>query len=860
MKKLYLVDVSSMYFRAYYAIRPLSNSQGMPTNALYGFLSMVVKLLKKEKPDYLGFCFDNKEPSFRKELYSEYKANRTEMPEDLVPQVPYVRKISEALGIPVFNQIGFEADDLIGALTQYGREQNLEVIIVSGDKDFGQLIQPYVSMYDTMKEIRYDVDGVQEKWGIPPEQFIDYLALVGDSSDNIPGVKGIGPKGAQKLLAQYKTLEEIYENVDEVGPKGTQKKLKESKEMAFLSKELVTIATDIDLVKDLDELKMKEVHREELKQLLEELDFKSFEKNLLGSDDGGSKSKEAERSRSSNEPSLEEKSGATDQFKSSIQFEEIEATYNVLEKEIKENDSIWCVWSERGLYLASEAAKKVYIVSGKPEDIGQVLEKKKIKWLGYDLKKIWKDFGVSSPIGEWDLMLASYVLKAGAAESFEDLYQKYAGGKVPEIPTATQWFQCHIELRRRVEERLKEKDNKSILQSLELPLASILFQMEKSGILVDLKELSSQSELLKTDIAKLEEKIQEIAGEKFNVASTKQLSAILFDKMGIPPIKKIKTGYSTDNDVLEKLSEEHEIAKLVIEFRELSKLKSTYVDALPLLVNPKTERIHTTFSQAHTATGRLSSHDPNLQNIPIRTERGNRVRRAFVAQEGFELVSVDYSQIELRILAHITGDEGLCEAFRKGHDIHAATASQIFAVPLEEVSSDQRRSAKAVNFGIAYGQGPFGLAENLKISRKEASEIISQYFARFSRVKDYMIEVIETGKKQGYVETIFGRRRYLEELNSKNGRIRKFGERAAINAPVQGAASDIVKKAMIEVQKAKVPGLLLQVHDELLFEINSSEVEQQTQKICDIMENVVELEVPLKVNSARGKNWEEAHG
>lgn len=852
MKKLYLVDVSSMYFRAFYAIRPLSNAAGMPTNALYGFLSMTTKLLKQIQPDYLAFCFDNKEPSFRHEIYSEYKANRSEMPEDLVPQVPYVKKIAEVLGIPCFSKPGYEADDLIGALTEYGRRNDLEVVIVSGDKDFAQLVRPFVTMYDTMKDVRYDEQGVQDKWGIPASQVIDYLALVGDSSDNVPGVRGIGPKGAQKLLAEYGSLENIYASLDRIANKNLATKLAAAKDMAYLSKKLVTIATGIDVARSLDELKLREVHREDLLKLLEELGFKSFEKNLLGASPPQAKTVE-----SAGEPGAAAPPAAGMRMVSESEFSEEEIDAERLDREVSPGQELWGFWSERGLFFA--AGKKVYRFQGSPEGAGEVLSRKAVRWSGYDLKNLWKSLKIKNPVAIWDQMLAAYVLRAGEAEPFGDLYGRYTGGKLPELPSASQQVACHYLLREVLERKLAEKNGLSVLHDLELPLIPVLYEMEERGILVDLAELSAQSKELTRDIQALEKAVHEEAGEIFNVASTKQLSYILFEKMGISPLKKIKTGFSTDNDVLEKLAAEHKIAKLVIEFRELSKLKSTYVDALPLLVNSRTGRIHTHFNQAHTATGRLSSHDPNLQNIPIRTERGNRVRRAFIAEEGKCLVSLDYSQIELRILAHISGDAALCRAFEQDLDIHSATASQIYGVDVAAVTADQRRNAKAVNFGIAYGQGAFGLAENLGISRKDATDIIGRYFGQFPKVRDYMVDIVERGKKSGYVETIFGRRRYLDELSSKNGAIRKFGERAAINAPVQGTASDIVKKAMIEVAKKGLPGLLLQVHDELLFEVPIGEAEAVRAQAKDAMEKVVALKVPLKVQSARGANWEEAH-
>lgn len=864
MKKLYLVDVSAMYFRAFYAIRPLTNKKGLPTNALYGFLSMTSKLLKQAKSDYMAFCFDHKKATFRKEIYDGYKANRGEMPEELVPQVPYVRKITDALGIPAFVEPGFEADDIIGSLTKYGRENDLEVVIVSGDKDFAQLIAPFVSMYDSMKEVRYDVDGAIEKWGVRPDQMIDYLSIVGDSSDNIPGVKGIGPKGAQKLLAEFNNLETIYESLDQITAKGTLKKLQESKEEAFLSQKLVTIVQDMNVVESLDELRLRPIVREELTDLLDELEFKSFAKNLLGAESAGTtvkgsapktktKTKKDESAQHEEPAQVEVKAVEVENNWKDLEVSEL----SELEKLIPAGEKVWGLWNERGLFLGADGHAIHY--QGGLEGVGAMLSEKKVKWCGHDLKELWKSLNVVAPEIDWDQMLAAYVVRAGSIGEFNEIYQLYAGGHVPELASAGQLMACHEALRKVLEERVDERSARDVLQNLELPLVRVLFEMEQKGILMDTDELTEQSASLAADIQRLEKSIHKEAGEAFNVASTKQLAQILFEKMKIPPVKKTKTGYSTDNDVLEKLAVEHQIARDMIEYRELTKLKSTYVDALPLLLNKETGRIHTHLKQAHTATGRLSSQNPNLQNIPIRTERGNMVRKAFIAPPEKKLLSIDYSQIELRILAHITEDPGLCEAFDKDQDIHAATASHIYEVDIEEVTADQRRNAKAVNFGIAYGQGPFGLAENLGISRKEASEIIAQYFGRFSKVRDYMHDVVEEGKKKGYVETTFGRRRYLEELASKNGRIRKFGERAAINAPIQGTASDLVKKAMIDVHQKGVSGLLLQVHDELLLEVPDQEVDATSQLVSETMSEVAALKVPLKVNVASGQNWEEAH-
>ncbi len=846
MKTLYLVDVSSMYFRAYYAIRPLHTSKGLPTNALFGFLSMVVKLLKDLKPDYVAFCFDRQEVSFRKEIFKDYKANRSEMPEDLKPQVPYISKLSKALGIACLDKAGYEADDIIGTLAHQAREKGVEVVIVSGDKDFAQLIGPNVSMLDTLKDVKYDPAKVVEKWGVAPEQFIDYLALVGDSSDNIPGVRGVGPKGAQKLLAEYQSLSAIYEHLADIKNKGLASKLAENKEMAFLSRKLVTIETNVELPKQIEDLKIQEIKRDDLTTLLEELEFTSFLRSLLGNNNSlPIKTKEI--------PKVEIKQ-ASQVFET---LSEQSADSSALEKLINPGQLVWGISAPRGLYLGLE--DKVFKLEGDPHQVGKVLSEKKVKWAGYDVKKFWHEICPESPEAGNDLMLSEYLLKGGKVEGFESLYQHHVGQKFPDLAGGSDYYLGLQKISANLNHELEQKKLQAILRTIDLPLVAVLYSMEKRGILVDTKELSSQSTSLASELKKLEQEIIEEVGIPFNLGSPKQLADVLFNKLKIPPVKKTKTGFSTDSDVLEKLSKDYPVCKKLIEHREVAKLKSTYVDTLPQLINPETKRLHTHFNQVGTATGRLSSHDPNLQNIPIRTSRGTKIRRTFISDKGCEFISSDYSQIELRLLAHITGDEGLCEAFAKDQDIHTATASRVFNVGLDAVTPDLRRMAKAINFGIAYGQGAFGLAESLGIGRKEASEIITNYFVRFKKVKDYMTEVVEEAKAKGFVETIFGRRRYLPELKSGNAAIRKFGERAAINAPMQGTASDLVKLAMIEVVKGSKAEMLLQVHDELLFEVPIGDVPGCSDKIRSTMEKIVELKVPMKVNISHGANWEEAH-
>ncbi|MCB0394135.1 MAG: DNA polymerase I [Bdellovibrionales bacterium] len=850
MKSLYLVDASAMFFRAYYAVRPLSNSKGLPTNALYGFLQMTVKLLKDVKPDYMVYCFDRKEPSFRKDIYPEYKANRSEMPENLVPQVPYIRKLAEVLGIPTLDKVNFEADDVIGTLTKMGENEKLNVVIVSGDKDFAQLLSSKTVLYDTMKDIKYDPEKANEKWGVPPEQMIDYLALVGDSSDNVPGVRGIGPKGAQKLLAEFGSIENLYERIESVKNDKLREKLLDAKEMAFLSKDLVTIRTDIDLGLGIEDLKLRTIDTGVATALLEELEFKSFEKRLFGGEPSAGSRLEIPN-RAPNQPANE-----TEVEKA--KFDVTIATIAEIKKQIPDGATVWGFATDRGCFLSHES--KIFEVDPKLERLAETLAAKKWNWKGYDLKKFWRNIGIDrTQSADWDSHLAAYIVRSGQEEEFSKLYTLYVGAKLSDFPSPEEILNAHIQLEAALRTRLKEINGEKVFYEIELPVLPVLAKMEMDGVLIDTNLLHEQSLSLEKDIKTAEAAIHEMAGEPFNVASPKQLAVVLFDKLGLPIVKKTKTGPSTDSSVLEKLKEKHPIAQMIEEYRELSKLKSTYVDALPELADKETSRVHTYFNQTVAATGRLSSTNPNLQNIPIRTERGRAIRKAFIAPKGTVILSADYSQIELRLLAHLTGDPGLTSAFKEGLDVHAATASEVFGIDIKDVNSDQRRIAKAVNFGLAYGQSAFGLSETLGIDRSEAKQIVDNYFRKFSRVKDYMMEIVESAKEKGFVETVSGRRRYLPELQSKNGMLRKFGERAAINAPLQGSASDIVKLAMIHIF-GKIKGrMVLQVHDELVFETPIASLKDDSAIIKDKMESVLKLSVPLVVDIASGPNWDEAH-
>lgn len=859
MKKIYIVDVSSMFFRAFYAIRPLTSTKGVPVNAVYGFISMIVKLMKEKNPDHLVFCYDRKEPSFRKGLYDDYKANRTTMPDDLQVQMPYLKQVATLFGITDLEVDTFEADDLIGTVARMAEKDGYESYIVSGDKDFCQLVGPQIYLYDTMKEVVYDSALVKEKHGVGPDQFIDFLAITGDTSDNIPGVAGIGPKGAQKLLEQFGTLENIYKNIDQVASAAIKQKLIDSEKKAILSKQLVTIICDVKLNKSMDDFKLSGFKRDELRAFLQDLNFKSFEKSLLADE-------------STQQVISNPASGAVPFVINRPVVAAVDSV-TLTKYDVKIHD-----WNPATIQARLDKNEPPFIFLQKSKiaigfksdlfvtDISNCkIDFSKVSWSGFDIKNVWTELGlqfISLAKVDWDLMLGAYVLRAADSSNIEKLSAHFLKKEVAQDDTLTEVdqfkniYETLLQLDEVVKKELDEKDLLFVYDKLEKPIIPILYQMERKGIALDLKFLKSFSDELAKELAQQEAKIHELAKEKFNIGSPKQLGAVLFEKMGLESTKKTKTGYSTDNDVLEKL--EHPIAKEIIHYREVAKLKSTYVDALPVMADQE-GRVHTHFNQALTATGRFSSTDPNLQNIPIKTEKGQRVRKAFIAAPGKKLLSVDYSQIELRVLAHISNDAGLIKAFKEDLDIHSATAAEVFNVDVTKVTKEQRRIAKAVNFGIAYGQGVYGLAETLGIARKESADIIERYFLKFGGIRDYIENTIKEAHEKKYVETLFGRRRYIAELDNKNVMIKKFGERAAINAPIQGTASDLVKMAMIEIKRDLKIDLLLQVHDELIFEGTEGAINEQVKWIVETMENVAQLKVPLKVNFAIGNNWDEAH-
>ncbi|MES3039273.1 MAG: DNA polymerase I, partial [Bdellovibrionota bacterium] len=779
----------------------------------------------------------------------------------------------------------------------WARKNEMETVIVSGDKDFAQLIDGTTIMWDTMKDVRYDIPGVVEKWGVRPDQMIEYLSLIGDSSDNIPGIPGVGPKTAQKVLAEYDNIENIYKNLDKVKPPSLKEKLTQFADQVELSKRLVTICQDVELPLSHKALEIQPWKTEELRVLFERLNFKAFLKVLIdespkakSSDSKAADSKtgdsktggsRANSSSSNSATGLTADGSEANSAEMTEGYSEIHAqsdapiaNENEVVKEIsigglkdifKDGDEVWIKFENNQL---SFHKSHTYKFEGEPMEFMEWSVKHNLRWSGFDLKKTWRQIIQDAPplwtskkdyqknflpaMGQ-DVALLYYVFRSKEIKSWMQVYEDFAQRAWPLNANPSMYFSEMQNMYEAIWSQIKEYPIGKVYSEIEKPIAPILLSMELLGIKIDRSFLKTYSDELRTDIAKVEKKVHDLAGENFNIGSPKQLGVILFEKMKLPTGKKTKTGFSTDNEQLEKT--EHPIAKEVLEFRELSKLKSTYVDSLPELADSQ-DRIHTHFNQLLTATGRLSSNNPNLQNIPIRTPRGQRVRKAFIASEGKKLLSVDYSQIELRILAQITKDPGLVRAFLDDLDIHTATAAEVFGIPLKDVSSEQRRKAKAVNFGIAYGQGAFGLAEVL---RGEAQEIIKNYFHKFQGVQEYIQSTISSAEKSGYVETLFGRRRYVPEIQNKNGAIKKIGERAAINAPIQGTASDLVKMAMIKVYNETTLPMSLQVHDELIFEATEGEIKEQVPKVVKIMENIVKWDIPLKVNWSTGNNWDDAH-
>ncbi len=918
---LYVIDLSGYVFRAYHAIAPLTSPTGEPTHAVFGTVNMLERLVRQQRPTLLCVAMDSRTPTFRKEIYPDYKANRPPIPEDLPQQMKRCRDVIDAFGMSVFQEDGVEADDLIASAVRRAREEKLKVVIVSADKDLTQLVGDDVLMWDTFRNRVFGPAEVEERYGVDPGQMRDLLALMGDSSDNVPGVPSVGPKTARDLLQSYGTLEGVYEHLDELKRKKLREKLEENHEQALLSQTLVTLKEDCELDFNLEKLAYRGRALDTLRKLYTEL---GFTRHIAALD-----REAAKQGGQSAHPKSESESAAAAAAKASgPEAEKEEATetetsaverhYRLLTKPeelaelakgIAKAKCIAVAVQTRkqestreplvGLSIALAPGKACYIPVGHSvltvqltiddvrEHLGALLASEDVRKTCHDLKFIevvLKRAGLDLAGGGFDTLLAGYLLDPDTPHTAEALAQRHLG-IVPADATSVSRgsgrkarpfdeltpeelsdFVCELaDVALRLEEPLRtaldEQRLTKLLEDVELPLASILTTMELDGVLVDTKALETLGKRVEKDLTKLEAKAHKIAGEDFNVNSPRQLEALLFDKLGLKPLKRTKTARSTDAATLEALADEHKLPKIILEIRQLAKLKGTYIDALPQLVEPSTGRIHTQWRQAVAATGRLSSTDPNLQNIPIRTELGRSIRAAFIAPPGHEIVSADYSQIELRVLAHLSQDPVLLDAFRSGEDIHSRTAMEIFEVSEGELDAEHRRRAKAVNFGVIYGQGDRGLAKALGIPRMEASLFIAAYFRRYEGVSKFMEKTLAEARAGGRVRTILERQRLIPELTSGNRARRLAAERIAMNAPIQGSAADILKLAMLKLKDPVTPGsrMVMTVHDELVFEVPKDEVVDAMAAVKTAMESAYELDVPLVVDVGHGADWRAAH-
>jgi DNA polymerase-1 len=886
--QLFLIDGSSYIFRAFYAIGHLSNSKGFPTNAILGFTQMLLKVLKEHQPDYLLVVFDSKAPTFRSEIYKEYKANRPAMPESLTPQIPYIKKIMEAYRIATLEMDGYEADDIIGTIAK-GVASAVDVVIITGDKDILQLVNERVEVYDTMKEKRFRVEEVIQRFGVPPEQVVDVMGLAGDAIDNIPGVPGIGEKTAIELIKTFGSMENVLARLEEIPKKKLKENLETHGELARLSRQLATIHTDVPIHYQLKDFLLSPPDLKSLREIFKELEFNKLLRELP-----------------------EEKAPQKTDYRLITDQNEFLSILEDLKKAKRfaidlETTSPYPMWADLvGISLSHIPHQAFYIplghrrgstsVSGQLplpwvlEQFKPILEDEDLKKAGQNIKYEWivlKRYGIQLRGIQSDTMIASYLLNPTkhnhnlgeiAREYLDRSVTDYkevvgGGGKAltfdqVELERARD-YSCEdadvtLQLAHLLLPKLIEGGFKNLFDQVEMPLLIVLAKMEMNGVKIDIDLLHEFSKEVRGQLQQKEERIYALAGEVFNINSSQQLGKILFDKLKLPVMKKTKTGYSTDVEVLTKLSLHHELPLEILAYRNLNKLKSTYIDVLPKLIHPKTGRIHTSYNQTVTATGRLSSSDPNLQNIPIRTDEGNRVRQAFIPEKGWVIVSADYSQIELRLLAHLSQDETLMEAFQRDEDIHARTASEIFSVPLEKVTPAMRREAKVINFGIIYGMSAYGLSQQLGIEPKIAQAYIDEYFRKYAGVQTYIERCLEEARQKGYVTTLLQRRRYLPDITSPTVAIRQTSERMAINTPLQGTAADIIKVAMIHIQNRieelhLSTKMVMQVHDELVFEVPEGEVERALPLIQSEMEAVMELSVPLKVSIHSGKNWAEVH-
>ena len=924
---LVLVDGSSYLYRAFHAFPPLTNSVGEPTGAMYGVLNMLKSLISQVQPSHIAVVFDAKGKTFRDEMFEQYKSHRPPMPDDLRKQIQPLHDIIRALGIPLLVIEGVEADDVIGTLAVAASKANQKVLISTGDKDMAQLVDDNIMLINTMNNTLLDRDAVIEKYGIPPELIIDYLALMGDSADNIPGVAGVGEKTALGLLQGIGSMAEIYANLDKVaelpirGAKKLGDKLLAEKEMADLSYRLATIKTDVALDITPEQLTLGASNNDQLTEYFGRYEFKRWLNEVMNGADSitNNNEKPTKINHYQATPALAQDN--SDEALPAIQIDRsryetllTEADLNRWVEKLKqaklfaldtETDNLdYMAANLVGISFALENGEAAYLplqldYLGAPKTLEKttalsllkpVLENPAIQKVGQNFKydlTIFARNGIDVQGVAFDTMLESYVLNSTGRHNMDDLAKRYLGhqtisfeeiagkgknqltfNQIP-LEQAAEYAAEDADVTMKLQQVLWEKLSKEpslekLFKEMELPLLGVLSRMERRGVLIDSDALFLQSNEITNRLSELEEQAYALAGQPFNLASTKQLQEILFDKLGLPVIQKTPKGApSTNEEVLEELAFSHELPKVLVEHRGLSKLKSTYTDKLPQMVNPQTGRVHTSYHQAVTATGRLSSSDPNLQNIPIRNEEGRRIRQAFIAREGFTVVAADYSQIELRIMAHLSQDQGLINAFTQGKDIHRSTAAEIFGVALDEVTSEQRRNAKAINFGLIYGMSAFGLSRQLGIGRADAQSYMDLYFKRYPGVQTFMHDIREKAKAQGYVETLFGRRLYLPDINSSNGMRRKAAERVAINAPMQGTAADIIKRAMIQLdqklQNDPDIAMIMQVHDELVFEVRSEKVAFYSELIRTHMESAADLVVPLIVEVGQGTNWDEAH-
>ena len=927
---LVLVDGSSYLYRAFHAFPPLTNAAGEPTGAMYGVLNMLKSLISQVQPTHIAVVFDAKGKTFRDEMFEQYKSHRPPMPDDLRKQIQPLHDMIRALGIPLLVVEGVEADDVIGTLALQASRLGKKVLISTGDKDMAQLVDDNIMLINTMNNSLLDRESVIEKYGIPPELIIDYLALMGDSADNIPGVAGVGEKTALGLLQGIGSMTEIYANLEKVaklpirGAKKLGEKLLAEKPNADLSYTLATIKTDVELNLTTDELLLGESQKDQLIEYFARYEFKRWLNEVMNGSDSITQTAE--------QPVKINQYQATPSAQNSLGNSAVENTPKIQIDRTKyetlltqtdltrwieklntakliavdtETDSLDYMSANLvGISFALENGEAAYLPlqldyldapktlekSTALAAIKPILENPNIRKIGQNIKfdeSIFARHGIELQGVEFDTMLLSYTLNSTGRHNMDDLAKRYLGhetiafeniagkgkgqltfNQIP-LEQATEYAAEDADVTMKLQQALwlklqEEPTLVELYKTMELPLLHVLSRMERTGVLIDSDALFIQSNEIATRLTALEEQAYELAGQPFNLASTKQLQEILFDKLGLPVLQKTPKGApSTNEEVLEELAYSHELPKILVEHRGLSKLKSTYTDKLPQMVNLQTGRVHTSYHQAVTATGRLSSSDPNLQNIPIRNEEGRRIRQAFIAREGYSIVAADYSQIELRIMAHLSGDQGLINAFSQGKDIHRSTAAEIFGVSLDEVTSEQRRNAKAINFGLIYGMSAFGLSRQLGISRPDAQKYMDLYFQRYPGVQQFMTDICEKAKAQGYVETLFGRRLYLPDINSSNAMRRKGAERVAINAPMQGTAADIIKRAMIKIDEVIRHNpdieMIMQVHDELVFEVRSEKIEFFREQIKQHMEAAAELVVPLIVEVGVGQNWDEAH-